>query len=472
MILVPDHFDLDSGNEPGVSQSVVHIRVRNSLNYLEQHSTMKSDFIKPPIEMSATLAINTRVNQLMTEGHQVYHLGFGEARFPVHPKILAAFRENATARSYLPVSGLPELRTQIAGYYRRKFEIEAEAGQVIVGSGSKSLLFAALQALEGDVILPSPTWVSYDSQAFLTGKAVSWIPTRLEDNYCLTPDGLKAGLKTARKAGQAPRILIITTPHNPTGTMYPPQLLSDLADVARAEELVIISDEIYALTAYSDIPHVSLAHYYPEGTIVTGGLSKHLSLGGWRLGVAILPPGEVGAQLHSYMAAVAGAIWTTAAAPVQYAALVAYGDDPDIDAYTDMCAAIHGQVTGYLYRMMQSLNAPCPKPSGGFYLYPNFSPWRETLAQRHNVHTCQDLAHFLLDEEHIAALPGSTFGANPQDLSLRLSTSYLYALTDEEGQKMLDAYQQNLPIEQFLKETCPHVIAVGEKFKTLVESLA
>jgi aspartate aminotransferase len=347
-----------------------------------------------PIKMSATMAINARVNQLLAEGYKVFHLGFGEARFPVHPKILESFRAHATARCYLPVAGLPELRAQVADYYRRRFYIEAEAEQVIVGSGSKSLLFAAMQVLTGDVILPSPSWVSYDTQAYLAGKAVHWVPTYLEDNYCLTPEGLTSGLNTAKEIGQKPGILVLNTPHNPTGVMYPPQLLADLAEVAKSEQLIIISDEIYALTAYGDIPHISIAHYYPEGTIVTGGLSKHLSLGGRRLGVAILPSGEFGADLHRQMTAIASAVWTTAAAPTQYAAVTGYSDDPEIDAYTDMCATIHGHVTSHLYRVFHDLEVPCPKPGGGFYLYPSFAPWRKQLAQKHNVHTSQDLANF------------------------------------------------------------------------------
>jgi len=421
--------------------------------------------------MSATMAINTKINQLRARGHQVYHLGFGEARFPVHPKILAAFKTNAAARSYLPVAGLPALRTQVAGYYQRHFKIEIEPEQVIIGSGSKTLLFAAMHALWGDLLLPSPTWVSYDTQAHLTGKAVHWIPTRLEDNYCLTPDGLQAGIQAARAAGQSPGILVLNSPGNPTGVVYPPDLLAGLAQVARAEALTIISDEIYALTTYGDIPHISMAHHYPEGTVVTGGLSKHLSLGGWRLGVAILPFNDFGAELHQYMTAVAGAIWTTAAAPVQYAAVVAYSDDPEIDAYMETCTTIHGHITNYLYQTLHALGVPCPRSGGGFYVYPSFAPWRQALAQKHNVHTSQQLANFLLDEEHMATLPGSDFGADPQDLTLRLSTSYLYAFTDEAGEAMLSAFRQQLPTEQFLQQACPAVIEVGEKFKALVASL-
>jgi aspartate/methionine/tyrosine aminotransferase len=428
--------------------------------------------VKPPIKMSATMAMNAKVNRLMAEGHQVFHLGFGESRFPVHPKILAAFREHAPARSYLPVVGLPELRAQIAAYYRRKFQLDVEAGQVLVGSGSKSLLFAAMQALEGDLLLPSPTWVSYDVQAYLTGKAVSWIPTRLEDNHCLTPDGLMAALAAARAAGQSPAILILTSPGNPTGVIYPPQLLAALAEVARAESLIVISDEIYAQTSYGETPFTSMAAHYPEGTLVTGGLSKHLSLGGWRFGVAILPPNDLGAELARYMAAVASNIWTTVTAPVQYAALAAYADDPEIDTYVESCTAIHGYVTGYLYRVFRSLDVPAPVPSGGFYIYPSFNPWRESLAKKHHIQTGLDLANFLLDEEHIAALPGSDFGADPDELTLRIATSYLYGLTDDEAETVLAAYQKNLSPDQFLAAACPRVIEVGERFKALVQNIS
>ncbi|MEM7346531.1 MAG: aminotransferase class I/II-fold pyridoxal phosphate-dependent enzyme, partial [Chloroflexota bacterium] len=375
-------------------------------------------------------------------------------------------------RSYLPVAGLPELRSLIADYYRRKFGIEADASQVIVGSGSKSLLFAAIYTLPGDLLLPSPSWVSYDKQADLIGKQVTWIPTMLEADHCLTPDEFRQGIQHAREVGQSPGIIVLNSPNNPSGVMYSPELLAGLAEVARAEEIVIISDEIYAQTAYGNIPHTSMAHYYPEGTIVTGGLSKHLSLGGWRLGAAILPPGEVTQQLLQRMVAIASNIWTTAAAPVQYAALTAYSDDPEIEAYVETCATIHGYVTRYLYEVMQSLEIPCPQPSGGFYLYPSFAPWRQTLAERHNVHTSEQLAHFLLDEEHIAALPGTDFGAPPEALTLRLATSYLYALNDEEGEVLLETYRQGLPRDQFLRQACPKLIEVGEKFRALIGSLA
>jgi aspartate/methionine/tyrosine aminotransferase len=171
------------------------------------------------------------------------------------------------------------------------------------------------------------------------------------------------------------------------------------------------------------------------------------------------------------MPAVAGAIWTTAAAPVQYAAVVAYSDAPEIDEYAATCTTIHGVITGYLYESLNALGVPCPKPSGGFYVYPSFAPWREALARKHNIHTSQDVANFLLDEEHIATLSGSDFGADPQDLTLRLSTSYLYGFTDEAGEEMLATFNQHLPTEKFLQKACPGVIEVVERFRAFVESL-
>lgn len=424
-----------------------------------------------PLKPSATMAMNTKINELLAAGHTIYHLGFGEARFPVHPKILAALRQHAAERSYLPVAGLPALRAAVAAYYQRKFQIRAEPNRVLIGPGSKSLLFAAMHSLPGDLLLPAPSWVSYDVHAVLTGKAVHWIPTHLAENHCLTPEGLQQGLAAARGAGQTPGILVLNNPTNPTGVVYPPELLAGLAEVARAEGLVILSDEIYAETTYGEVPHTSLAGFYPEGTVVTGGLSKHLSLGGWRLGVAVLPTGELGQRLQRDMVAVAGNIWTTAAAPVQYAAVVAYGDAADIEAYVQTCTTIHGYVTGYLHDIVQGLGMPCPRPTGGFYLYPSFAPWRAALAERHNVHTSAELAHFLLDEEHIATLPGSDFGAEPGDLTLRLATSYLYALTETDGEAMLATFGRGLPADQFLREACPRVIEVGEKFRALVRAL-
>ena len=426
--------------------------------------------MRPPLRMSSTLAIHEKVDRLRSEGRRVFHLGFGEARFPVHPELLAALRDNADARGYAPVAGLAELRQRVAAYYRR-FGLETDASRIIVGSGSKSLLFAALAALRGDLLLPSPCWVSYQDQAQLAHKRVTVVPTFLDDGYCLTADGLRESLRQAREAGGNPGILLLNSPGNPTGTIYPDELLAELAVVAREEGLRILSDEIYALCAHGDPPHRSIARHYPEATIVTGGLSKHLSLGGWRLGVAVLPTGELGRLLMHHMTAVASSVWTAASAPVQHAAIVAYGADPDVEAYIEACAAVQAGVTGYLYGQLTSLGIPCPRPCGGFYLYPSFTPWRRVLAERHGVHTSAGLAELLLQQESVATLPGSEFCADPADLSLRLSTSCLHGLSEATAGDVLSLHAEQLPPERLVARAAPRVVEVAALFGQFIAAL-
>ncbi len=416
--------------------------------------------LRPPLRMSSTLAIHETVERLRREGRQVFHLGFGEARFPVHPKLLAALRDNADARGYAPVAGLAELRDRVAEYYRR-FGLDADGSRILVGSGSKSLLFAAMAALRGDLVLPRPCWVSYEDQAQLARKQVTVVPTFLEDDYCLTAAGLRDGLRRSREAGGNPGILLLNTPGNPTGTAYPDERLAELAAVAREEGLRVLSDEIYALCAHGEAEHCSIARHYPEATIVTGGLSKHLSLGGWRLGVAVLPTGELGSLLMQHMTAVASSVWTAASAPVQHAAIVAYSGDPEVEAYIEACASIQAGITAYLYGQLEALGIPCPRPAGGFYLYPGFTPWRRALAERHGVGTCAELADLLLDWESLAALPGSEFGADPGDLSLRLSTSCLHTLAEATADEVLALGAERLPPGRRMARACPRVVEVA-----------
>ncbi len=427
--------------------------------------------LREPVPMSATLAIHNEVRRLRAQGRRVFHLGFGEATFPVHPKILEALTVNASERTYLPVSGLPELRARVAAYYGRRFGLEVAPDQVMVGCGSKSLLYAALQAVDGDVVLTDPCWVTYEPQVRLAGLTPRVAATSLDDDHCLTPESLEGCLAEARTRGGDPAALILSSPNNPTGVVYPPELVEGLAEVARREGLLVISDEIYALTAYGETPHRSAACFYPEGTIVTGGLSKHLSLGGWRLGVAVLPPGELGARLARAMTGVAGAVWTTPASPVQHAAAVAYADDPEIDAYIAACAAIHGRMTRQLHGRLAALGVPCAEPSGAFYLYPSFGPWREALRARHGVESCRELCRLMLREEEIATLPGSDFGADPGYLALRLSTSQLHRLGDATVDRVLELARPEVSDDEFRRQVCPDLEGVGERLARFIGSL-
>lgn len=421
-------------------------------------------------QASITLTMNERVNGMWAAGQQVYHLGFGESRFPVQPDVLEALRANAAQKAYPPVRGLPALRDAIAAFYQGWLNIAVSADQVIVGPGSKILLWALLQILDGDLLLPQPSWVSYAPQARMAGKGVHWFPTRRQDDYIPTVDTLHATVTALRQAGQRPGIVLFNTPNNPTGVVYPAVAVQALAEYCRDEGLVIVSDEIYGLVNHGARPHASFVQYYPEGTVVTGGLSKHLSLGGWRFGAAILPPGDASKALMKQFTVIASETWSGVAAPIQHAAVVAYSGDAAIMDYIQTCAQVHGAMACYLYTSLRRLGLDCPEPSGAFYVYPNFEMWRPGL-QAVGVRTSEDLAAYLLDNYHIATLPGTAFGSPPEDLVLRLATSYVDAPTDVDAARLLAAYRRQSDSQSFIQTQCPNLVAVTQLFETIADTL-
>ncbi len=387
---------------------------------------------------SPTLAINEVVAARRAAGRETIHLGFGEASFPLHPLLNEALARAAKHTGYAPVPGIPSLRKTIAAYLERTRHLTFTPDQIIVAPGSKPLLYALVQALEGDVLLPVPSWVSYAPHARLAERRVIPVETDTSDHHRLTPQALSAALTRARFDGANPRILIINSPSNPTGSMFSGEDVQALAYWSREHGITIISDEIYAELAHGWRAHVSPAHFYPEGCIVTGGLSKAFSAGGWRLGYAALPGGAAGKQLMIALRALASEIWSSPATPVQEAAAIAYIFNHELESYVKASARIHAYATFRLYEMLIEVGVLCPRPAGGFYLYPDFAPWRDALAAQ-GVSTSEQLAHYLLDQWDVAALPGTAFGEEPHALRLRLATSMLYTPSEAKMEEEREA---------------------------------
>lgn len=387
-----------------------------------------ADFVTSP-----TLAIDEAVAAKRAAGEDIVHLGFGEASFPLHPSMRAALADAATRTAYGPVLGVPELREAIAAYLARERDFDARAARVVVGPGSKPLLFGLLRVLRGDVLLPAPSWVSYAPQARLSNKRVFVVPTDAEDCHTLSPDALETARREAIARGADPRILVVNTPSNPTGGVLAHDAVAALAAWCRGAGVTLVSDEIYAELVHGPRPHVSPASLYPEGTIVTGGLSKAFSAGGWRLGYALVPEGAAGAALVAALRALASEVWSSPSMPVQIASLAAFRADPDVARHVRRCARLHGHAAGRLHRGLVRLGARCPAPAGAFYLYPDFAPFASKLTAR-GVATSDDLAKHLLSAFSVATLPGTGFGDAPSALRLRLATSGLFG-----GAEPLDA---------------------------------
>ena len=238
------------------------------------------------IQPSATLRINELSNQLRSEGKDIIKLGLGQSPFPVPDRVVDALKEHAHEKDYLPVKGLKGLREAIAGYINRSERMRCTWEDVLIGPGSKELLFMLQLAYYGDLLIPRPSWVSYAPQARIIGRSVHWLPTHAENNWQLTAEELDI---ICRDDPSRPRILILNYPSNPTGCTYTDDQLLAIANVARKYKLILLSDEIYGEVHFEG-KHKSIARYYPEGTIISTGLSKWAGAGGWRLGTFIFPP--------------------------------------------------------------------------------------------------------------------------------------------------------------------------------------
>jgi aspartate/methionine/tyrosine aminotransferase len=417
---------------------------------------------------SSTLLINESVTRLWEQGEEILQMGFGESRFAVHPKLEAAMIASAARTSYLPARGLPSLCEAVAAYHTDKLSLPISSHQVIIGPGSKALIFALQMALDADLFLPTPSWVSYRPQAELLKRSVVHIPSKMVDDYRFDLDEFDELVKAA---GNRQKLLVINSPNNPTGQMLDEPFLRELAEYCRKERVLVLSDEIYFRVQHGETPHCSIAKYYPEGTFILGGPSKHLSVGGWRLGVAIVPDTRAGADVIAALEVIAGEIWASAAAPMQYAALTAYSGDPDIETYIDECADIHGIRTRFLYEQLSALGVHCTKPQGAFYVTANFDNLSAELA-RSGIRSSPELARHLLERHAIATLAGDSFGIPETTLSLRLATSYLDMEKDSDSKRLLGLFANGLREEEFMsKAHHPKTHAAIDGFSDFIDSV-
>jgi aspartate/methionine/tyrosine aminotransferase len=406
----------------------------------------------------ANLRINDRIREYRDycRAHgctrPYHHFAFGQSPFPPPPPVVEALRASAAEHDYLPAAGLPELRDAVAGFYRRRFGLDCSGDQVVVSPGSKSMITIALAALQGTVVIPTPAWVSYLPQAKILRKGVLPVRTRREDGFRLNPDVLKHGLE---RCGDGQKILILNHPSNPTGVVYTESELEELAEVCRLHDAVVISDEIYALTSFELDRFTSMGAVFPEGTIVTGGLSKDRSCGGYRLGVGIFP--KQPERLREDVLKLAGSTYSCVAAPVQFAALTAYSRDPDVEAHMRDCCELNALVAKTMTTLLAAIpGTETTSPQGGFYVYVDFNDLRDRF-QALGLDSCDDFARHLLRVEHTALLPGSSLFLNGDDFSVRCS------FVDYDGASALAAWRAKRPRtpeeeSAFVRTYCPLVV--------------
>ncbi|NNF05401.1 MAG: aminotransferase class I/II-fold pyridoxal phosphate-dependent enzyme [Candidatus Eisenbacteria bacterium] len=384
------------------------------------------------LKQSATLRINEESNNLLRSGHRVFKLGLGQSPFPVPTPVVDELKVNAHQKDYLPVMGLRELRGAVADFHNRTQHERFSPDGVMIGPGSKELMFILQLVYYGDLVIPTPSWVSYAPQAHIVGRHIRWLPTSVDDGWRLTPERLH---KLCSDDPDRPRLFILNYPSNPTGMTYKAEELRAIATTARKYRVLFLSDEIYGELHHRG-QHISIGRYYPEGTIISSGLSKWCGAGGWRLGTFTFP--EELNWLKDAMGVVASETYTSTSAPIQYAAVRAFQSDIVIEEYLWNIRRILRRLGRVLAQRLSDAGVRISEPQGGFYLFPDFSPFREDLKER-GIETSEEFCRRLLKETGVAALPGSDFGHSEDALTVRL------AYVDFDGTRALVAAEQIPP---------------------------
>lgn len=372
------------------------------------------------MQVSATLAMSGRAKELRRQGADVIALSAGEPDFntpaPIADAGIKAIQEGFTR--YTQNAGMPPLREAICAKLQSENQLSYSPSQILCSNGAKQsvALAVCVLAAEGDeVLIPAPYWVSYPEMARFAGAEPVIVPTGTDTDYRLTPAMLEAAI-TPRT-----RVLILCSPSNPTGSVYSRSELAALAEVIRQHDRVmVISDEIYEHVIY-DAEHTAIASLpgMQERTITVNGFSKCFAMTGWRLGYL------AGAQeVVSQAAKLQGQLTSAPCSISQKAGLAALNMDKA--PLRTMVAAFRERRDYMLQRLRALPGVDCPQPEGAFYLFPQVTQYfGRTAPSGRKINDSNDLGFYLLEEHHVALVPGVAFG-DPNGIRL----SYAAAMDD------------------------------------------
>ena len=400
------------------------------------------------LKPSATLAINEESNRLKKSGKKIYKFGFGQSPFPVPETVVSALKNNANKHNYLPMQGLEELRSAIANYLNKNNNNNFSKEDIVIGPGTKELMLLTQIIFKGDVLLPAPSWVSYQPQAIIAKNNVHWIQTTSASNWFPTGKQLEDKVKSINSESL---LLIINSPNNPSGTIC--KNLQEIAEVAKKYKIIILSDEIYSQLNFNG-EYKSISNFYPEGTIVSTGLSKWCGAGGWRIGFFAIPN-----QLKNFkesLKILCSESFTSVSAPIQYAAIEAYKGDHS--EYLNNVKKILSFTADYVYKNLKSNVINIAKPEGGFYLFPEFTNAKFSSSSE----MCKDI----LNKTGVALLPGSDFGLENSKMLARLS------FTDFDGANFLNNTLGSKKLDEGdLKKNAPNIVEGVSVLKEWSKSL-
>ncbi|MDY3869385.1 MAG: pyridoxal phosphate-dependent aminotransferase [Pyramidobacter sp.] len=359
------------------------------------------------LQPSATLAVTARAKEMKRDGKPVISFGSGEPDFNSPQAVVDAARD-AIAKGYTHYTannGIPELREAVCAYYKKHFNLDYSASEVLVGSGAKPILYCALAAIldEGDeVIVLAPAWVSYVEQIRLCGGKEVLVECGDTNNVpCL--DRIKAAVTSKTKC------IMLNSPNNPSGAVYDEEIMKGIAQIALDNDLIILNDEIYERLVYGDTKFVQIVSACPavkDRVININGVSKAFAMTGWRIGYGVGP-----AKYIKAMGSIQGHLTSNACSVAQYAAVggLTGADDTDVETMRKAFSARRDLVFSMLDKIPQISYV---KPNGAFYVLVDL---KKLLGKKHDGKVLTDDAVFcadLLEKKYVAITPGSAFFAN------------------------------------------------------------
>jgi aspartate aminotransferase len=384
------------------------------------------------LKPSPTLAINAKAKSMQAQGIKVVSFGAGEPDFDTPENIkraaIKAIQEGFT--KYTAVGGIDELKDAIIQKFKRDSDLTYKRSEILVSCGGKHSFYNLAQALfdQGDeVIIPAPYWVSYPPMVLLAGAAPVIIGTREEDNFKITPEGLKRAITPKTKA------LVLNSPSNPTGSAYTKKDLERIAEIAISSNFFVISDEIYEKIVYDGFEFRSIASLGEEirkRTIIVHGVAKTYAMTGWRIGYTAGSEEIISAMNNIQSQSTSNPTSISQKASVE--ALIGSQDE-----VKKMVSAFAQRRNYIVDRLNEIEGVSCYKPIGAFYVFPNFSHYYGRTYQGKKINNSTDLADFFLDVARVAVVPGVEFGADPFE---RLS----YATSMEDIREGTDRIEEAL----------------------------
>ncbi len=387
------------------------------------------------IAPSLTLAIDAKAKEMKASGIDVISFGAGEPDFdtPVHIRNAAKEALDNGLTRYTPVNGTLVLRKAICNKFKRDNALTYTPDEIIVSNGAKHSLFNILQCIinPGDeVIIPTPCWVSYPELVKMAGGVPIFVPTFEQDRFIPSKMALSKAVSPKTKA------IIITSPSNPCGTVWPKEALQAVADLAVANQFYVISDEIYEKLLYTGQSHVSIASLNEQiknQTFIVNGVSKDYAMTGWRIGYTAGPKNVIKAMTCYQSQAT-----SNPNSIAQYASLIALEGDQSCVA--KMVLAFKNRRDEMVKRINATGNISCLCPDGAFYVMLNIQSLLGKYYKDVHIKNSMVFAELLLDQAKVAVVPGIAFEAEGY---CRLS----YAIKQEqidEGLTRIEAFIKQL----------------------------